>query len=38
LRSIADIDGSRDVATHDRRTTSIKVLRFGKSQRAYGVN
>jgi len=38
LRSIADIDSSRDVATHDRRTTSIKVLRFGKSQRAYGVN
>ena len=38
LRSIADIDSSRDVATQDKRTTSIKVLRFGKSQRAYGVN
>ena len=38
LRSIADIDSSRDVATQDERTTSIEVLRFGKSQRAYGVN
>ena len=38
VRSIAEIDSSRDLATHDRRTTSIKVLRFGKSQRAYGVN
>ena len=26
----------RFVATHDKRTTSIEVLRFGKSQRAYG--
>jgi pilus assembly protein CpaB len=37
LRSIADIDSARELATQDRQP-SIKVLRFGKSQRAYGVN
>jgi pilus assembly protein CpaB len=39
LRSIADIDGSKDAASNERqRTSAIRVLRFGKSQRAYGVN
>jgi pilus assembly protein CpaB len=37
LRSIADIDSARDLATKARQP-SIKVLRFGKSQHPYGVN
>jgi hypothetical protein len=37
LRSIADIDSARDVATHGKQL-SIKVLRVGNSQRAQGVN
>ncbi len=37
LRSIADID-SKDAPTQDKRSNSIRVLRYGVKSRAYGVN
>jgi pilus assembly protein CpaB len=40
LRSIADIDsgGGGPTVTQDKRTNSIRVLRYGVKSRAYGVN
>jgi len=37
LRSIADM-GTKDAPVQDKRSNSIRVLRYGVKSRAYGVN